>query len=855
MTLPGCPSVEALTQFDSGRLNETHAAEISGHLEECPLCLETLDGLGALTFPGLAANLENGASTRITEETAYHIIEPIIHGISNRSIDPPLRSYEVLLPGTQIGPYRIEKLLGQGGMGVVYQAWHTRLHRRVALKLLSSVQAAHHQSLQRFEREMATVGQFNHPQVVTGLDAGDYEGTYFLAMELVQGPNLSQVLAACGPLSLPDACEIIRQVAIGLEYVHQHGLLHRDLKPSNLMLTCTDGGAMLVKILDLGLARFSGKYQPVSAITSAGQILGTLEFLAPEMGGNDEDLAPRADLYSLGATFYKLLTGNAPLSAQDYPTPIQLLTAIANETPAPIAQKAAVPRKLARLIHSLLAKNPDRRPPSAQAVADQLAPYARKSNLHALFEQCQMASLPPNQNVGLIPHHGTSSPSNVADANSNKSKPPNGPIHRSYGLAFAAVLVLLIAAGIIWLKTDGGYLKIVAEPDVEITLQILNDGQVIDSLNVSQVDQAIWYRAGIYQLRLPLERKAEFELSNSEFTLKHRRKQVVKITKIKDPPFKVSPSNRPVDAVQPQPAKSPRSLQLTHFNLTEAQNYQRDWAKSVGLPLEKTVELPGGVPMSFRLIPPGEFLMGSTDAELDEFTAQSKAWNDLWGLSHIPRERFQHRVRISKPFYFAKFEMTRAQWKSITGNDPSNPSYHKGDPTVMPVVDVSWNDCQAMIGVLNQRFNDSAVSFALATEAQWEYACRAGTTTPFFFGNLEKASQDTFWYFGNRNRIEQPVGLLKPNSWGLFDMHGNVHEWVQDRGGKPYAEDKLVVDPADSLDESHGNDHRIMRGGSVWDPPTACRSAFRGYRPPDYRFGALGLRLTMSMKPNEEAAE
>ncbi len=234
------------------------------------------------------------------------------------------------------------------------------------------------------------------------------------------------------------------------------------------------------------------------------------------------------------------------------------------------------------------------------------------------------------------------------------------------------------------------------------------------------------------------------------------------------------------------------------------------------------VHSPGALPkeigisigMKFVLIPAGEFLMGSTDGRDDE--------------------RPVHKVRISQPFYLGKYAVTQAQWEAVMR---SNPSQSKRDPN-RPVEAVSWEAVQEFIRKLDAR-EGGAPHYRLPTEAEWEYACRAGSTTAYSFedGILFSRLGEYAWYGKNADKQTHPVGQLKPNAWGLYDMHGNVWEWVQDWFGEYPA--KAVIDPQGPSAGSA----RVVRGGSWGSDAENCRSARRTDGAPGDRDGGLGFRL------------
>ena len=214
----------------------------------------------------------------------------------------------------RIGQYQLLKQIGRGGMGLVYLARHLKLGRTVALKLLPGLHLSEKSAIVRLQREIAATGRLQHPNIVFATDANEEDGIDYLVMEHIEGIDVGRLVAALGPLPCPVACEIIRQAALGLAHVHGCGLVHRDLKPSNLMLAA-DG---VVKILDLGLALLrEGLPGNEESATQTGYLLGTADYVSPEQLHDPHDADVRSDLYSLGCTFYKLLTGHAPFSGSD----------------------------------------------------------------------------------------------------------------------------------------------------------------------------------------------------------------------------------------------------------------------------------------------------------------------------------------------------------------------------------------------------------------------------------------------------------------------------------------------------------------------------------------------------------
>lgn len=272
------------------------------------------------------------------------------------------------LPAT-FGRYRVHRRIGRGGMGVVYEATHIHLERKVALKLLRRSLAEDKHFLERFYREIKALGKvLNNTHVILATDGGEEAGIPFLTMEFVDGMNLDELLKAHGgKLPVGAACELMRQTALGLDAIHQHGLVHRDLKPTNLMLT-PDG---VVKILDLGLVRLCEDPTDHSEITPAYGVIGTLDYQAPEQAIDARHVDIRADIYSLGCTLYKLLAGEAPFAKHERFLKIDAHAAL----PIPPLPEET-PEEVHGVVMKMLAKKAADRYQTPLEVATALTPFA-----------------------------------------------------------------------------------------------------------------------------------------------------------------------------------------------------------------------------------------------------------------------------------------------------------------------------------------------------------------------------------------------------------------------------------------------------------------------------------------------
>jgi len=257
----------------------------------------------------------------------------------------------------RIGAYDVLDLLGKGAMGTVYKARHRTMKRVAAIKVLAPEVAKHGTFAQRFQREVETLAQLNHVNIVMAFDAGESSAGPFLAMEYVQGRDLASEVMAEGPLSLADAVDCTLQAARGLAYAHDQGLIHRDIKPANLMRDARG----VVKVADLGLARIKNPQatENESALTQAGGIVGTVDYMAPEQAVDSTTVDRRADVYSLGATLFYLLTGRPMYSG----TSLMSLLLQHRDAPPPSLREARpdVPESLSAIFLRMVAKKADER--------------------------------------------------------------------------------------------------------------------------------------------------------------------------------------------------------------------------------------------------------------------------------------------------------------------------------------------------------------------------------------------------------------------------------------------------------------------------------------------------------------
>jgi hypothetical protein len=381
-----CPSPEELEWLLGEALADADRTVVEAHIQTCSACQQRLERLIAPTeLPARPPTVLGGGDPQARVEPDPSFLERMRQLPLPSATSPEADEHAP----SHLGPYEILGKLGRGGMGTVYRARHRELDKVVALKVLPA-NRVDEAVVARFRNEMKAAGRLSHPNIVTAHDAGRVGGTYYLAMDFVDGADLHAVVGRLGPLPLPDACELIRQAAVGLQHACECGLAHRDVKPSNLMLT--RGG--VVKVLDLGLARSLTDLPASERLTMTGVLLGTADYVAPEQIDRAHEADARADVYGLGGTLYFLLTGFAPFA--DRATWWEKLRA---HTDAPIPpvrpRRPDVPAGLAALLERMLAKEPADRPATPGEVADALRPFAEGADAAGLLTRVGKAALRP----------------------------------------------------------------------------------------------------------------------------------------------------------------------------------------------------------------------------------------------------------------------------------------------------------------------------------------------------------------------------------------------------------------------------------------------------------------------------
>lgn len=398
MSSQDCVSREQLLACLSGKLADAENKKIFEHLDTCEICdsvaetLEAEKGEFEQELREVGLDLQPVQSTEIEQaiECNYDLIgEPGIRSVAKPL--PPEAPTDALQAGSKVGRYVIEEFCGKGGMGVVYTARNPLITRRLfALKTIRPENMQEEGAVRRFQEGAEAAFSLDHPNIVRVTDFDDQD-CFHLVMSYIDGPDLDKVVKDFGSLRVPDACEVIRQTALGLQHAEDHGVIHRDVKPANLMLA-----GPTVKLTDFGLAKLrelpattvstgqGPSEHGLKGIESTKGPMGTLHYMAPEICDPQRSGDGRSDIYSLGCSFYCLLSGKPPFHA--YKSPAEIMKAHRNEQYEPLALRGRQGRKVNEILDSMLQKDPDKRFQTAAEVARSLENLCRLAKLNEVHD-------------------------------------------------------------------------------------------------------------------------------------------------------------------------------------------------------------------------------------------------------------------------------------------------------------------------------------------------------------------------------------------------------------------------------------------------------------------------------------
>ncbi len=726
-----------------------------------------------------------------------------------------------------LGSYEILEVLGRGGMGVVLKARDPKLQRIVAIKVLAPEIAANKMAKKRFEREAQATAAVSHDHIVTIYAVDEVKSLPFIVMECIVGRTLQKKIEETGPLELKEILRIGMQAAMGLAAAHKQGLVHRDIKPANILL---QNGIQRVKITDFGLARATDDV----GMTQTGQIAGTPLYMSPEQA-QGQKVDHTSDLFSLGSVLYTMATGRPAFRA---PSTIAVLRRVVDDTPRPIHEvNEELPSWLGDIISKLMSKKKEDRFQTAAELAELLS-----RRLARLQEPRSSTS---NNSVVAPPEKPKADPgrkSAVSSKVTSASRPPAAPREQDEHLELPERRrrVKPVRKQTIWDRIRGaspltwlvaGILVPGMIALVVMVTMLLNRDQLLvrieldESLrqqDVTLVIDGTTYAARDLGPSIPMKpgpHTLEVKRGNEQF-----KSEQFTIFQNEKPLFRVKTEGGKLSVERADPGKEVHILAGVHssslmqtswhgwpadapapaiapFNADQAKKHQEEWAAYLKVP----VGWRNSINMKFILIPPGEFTMGSTLEEIADALkdALKDPGNGAQLQAFIQSEAPEHKVILTQPFYLGISQVTQAEYEKVMGINPSHYSANGlGKDTVVgldtgnhPVDSVDWNAASEFCAKLSTleklkpfyfRTSDITTSlegtgYRLPSEAEWEFACRAGSATKYWIGDKDEDLMRAGWFGGISGGRTHAVGELTANPFGVHDMHGNVWQWVQDK--------------------------------------------------------------------------
>ncbi len=745
--------------------------------------------------------------------------------------------------------YEIGESLGMGGMGVVNIARQASLDRRIVVKSIRPEYADMVEAQEKFITEALATGSLDHPNVVPIHDMGVSEdGSLFYVMKEVRGKNWRELLPS---LDESENIDILFRVCDAVACAHDKGIIHRDLKPENVMLG--DYGEVLV--MDWGLAAAISPTAKAAPLGDANACAGTPSFMAPEMArGQGHDLGPWSDQYLLGGILFNILAGKPPHPGK---TAQEALKNAANNVLRKTTRSDEWMNVALRAMHAV----PRRRFPSVKAFQKALGNcrvhhesivLAKKGDEHLALakkdgshESYARAINSYEQALVLWKDNGKAS-EKLREARCANAE--NACDHGDFGLTLSLLAgsdgerETALAA-----RARNGLRQREARRRLVRLLGAAAAGLLLLVAAVSAVSYVIISRqAGAErqakieaesQRAIAEERRAEADEQRGRAVAALQAAEEARSAETRANALRLEETGAKLVAEERARQRAEEALLAREeiqrlgylednsrwrFDGGTARRRQREASERSGLPVER-IAAAGVADIPMRLIPPGRYVMGSPPRD--------PARNN---------DEYLHEVELTHPFHLSATEITRGQWRAIVGMENlADLGMQPGDEGIVDVVwrirplpdedadfpasGVSYDDVATVFLPALARL-DPAGRYRLPTEAEWEWAARAGTTGHFYAGDSEKELDACAWYEANSYGRAQKVGGKEPNPWGLYDIIGNVWELNLDAYDSLYylrspRSDPANVDPAEPK--------KVARGGSYINSPRWCRMSYR----------------------------
>ena len=784
-----------------------------------------------------------------------------------------------LIGKTLSNRYEILRPLGEGGMGKVYLAKDKRFGKQVVVKV-PTMEAGDKDFKDRFMREIASLATLEHPHIVTTVDWGEIESIPFLVLRYLSGRSLrDRITDAQGyykPMPLEGLNQWLPQIASALDFIHTKNWVHRDLKPDNILFD----GAGNPYLADFGIAK-ALEGAPMGVKTTMGAFIGTPQYMAPEMHLG-KSIGPRADQFGLAVLVYEALAGKIPFAGT---TPTAIFVEVMQGKARPIHELVpGIPLEKSNALMKGITKEPRNRYGSCVEFAN-----AVTGSMLARGTSSAGSEIPSRV---VIPGTKMETPKKP-DIPGTRIENPTKP--EIAGTRLETPLPIPLAVPISMpLEITGTRIENPSKPEIggtrietplpiplaiPVSMPLEITGTRIETPSKPEIAETRLEKSGS---RLDIRLRSEDYLRSEGLLLEELCKNLVASGKVTKELFlagsqfcknndvtempggvliaekietilktgRVSKEiseeivslardilglEKPVIAGTRMETPSKPDIAVTRVERSSDKAHEDEVVA-----VEKNERIPNNVPI---LIGGGILLVFVLALLISNLI---KSYGNvprisLAGIASIEKEmvmvpagrfmmgaRNDRIVTLTKPFYMGKYEVTQEQWESVMGNNPS--SRTKGSK--LPVTDVSWEDCQEFIKKLNA---STKGGYRLPYDAEWEYTCRAGTTTNYSFGD-EITPKDANY---DDSKIGKPVivGSYRPNAFGVYDMHGNVWEWCNDWYDS--FQNGEVMDP-----KGPGTgDSRVMRGGSFGYYKSAARSSVRSDVTPSDRNAGYGFRL------------
>ncbi len=815
-------------------------------------------------------------------------------------------------PTDRVGRYPITGVLGEGGMGQVLRVRDEDIGREMAVKVIRG--QASPQMLAKFVREAQITGTLEHPNIVPMHELGmTDEGQIYFTMKRIDGEDLEHLLAASrkgtGP-TLFEYLQIFGKVCDAIAFAHERGVIHRDLKPANIMV----GRFGEVQVMDWGLARMMGQTDPTSescrlalgdepligvgglaqpVVTLDGTVVGTPHYMSPEQArGEVTHLDRRSDIYSLGAILYEVLTFETPFDGRSGREVIDKVIEGSLIPPCERTAEREISPELQAVVLKAMSPTPAQRYDTVTEMQQEIEAFLAGRLLqtvdYSLWQIVQKwakrnkpkvigaAGLLAGLIVTLVGLGWELKQVKLAQAKVEKANQQQADEHKKLKVKtdefdqladVQNLRELLATADKLWPRRPEkipeyeSWLESATRLSHRVDAHQSTRERLLGAKNATQAQKVLVTELTELVGQITTLRGGQSHgntiadvRDRLEFSRELRRRRASDrglwdraITAISKAPIYKGLVIQPVDGLVPLgPDPASRLWEFAHLGSGKSATRNEEGQLVI---TEGTTE---GTGLVLVLVPPGRFMMGAQRRHATNQDKQAK-----------PREEPVHPVLLAA-FYISKFEMTQAQWRRVTGNNPSMirpPKIHAGQRITErnPVEQVSWNDCRRVVEQLGLQ---------LPTEAQWEYAARAGTRTVWPYGN---SLTDLL---GNANIADRtvprllrmrvanpevddkhlkhaPVGSFPANRWGLYDVVGNVWEWCRDslipyHAAPPRPGDGLRDHPvrrAADPPENAIHQKRVLRGGSMLNPAEDGRSAHRFY------YGKVIRHYTVALRP------